>query len=56
MTSDRFSRDPGIMNAASQIPTRRSLYRLQAGDRAVAKTNRELSFGEAVRRAEEPGR
>jgi len=49
--SDQFSRGTGIMKAASQISTRRSLDRLHSADRTVAKSIQELSFGEAIRRA-----
>jgi len=49
--SDQFSRGTGIMKAAKQISTRRSLDRLHSVDRTVAKSIQELSFGEAIRRA-----
>jgi CheY-like chemotaxis protein len=45
------SHRPGIMNAASEMSTRRSLNRLPQADQASTKPEREISFGEAVRRA-----
>jgi CheY-like chemotaxis protein len=50
--SNRYSRGTGIKSATSQIATQRSLNRPQSADRATAKVSKELSFGEAVRRAE----
>lgn len=49
--SSEHSRGPGIMNAASEISTRRSLNRLPRANQASAKAENEISFGEAVRRA-----
>ena len=45
-------RRSGIMNAASEISTRRSFDRLPHADQASTKREHEVSFGEAVRRAE----
>ena len=46
------SHRPGIMNAASEISTRRSFNRPPHADQAGTKPEHEISFGEAVRRAE----
>lgn len=51
-TSNKGSRGTGIKCATSQIATRRSRNLLQSADQAAAKVSKELSFGEAVRRAE----
>lgn len=49
--SKKYSRGTGIKNATSHIATQRSLDRLQSADRATASANKEISFGEAIRRA-----
>lgn len=49
--SDRFRRGTGIMNAASQMSTRRAILRLQSADNTIERARKETSFGEAVRRA-----
>ena len=48
--SNRHSRGTGIMNAASEISTRRSLNRRTHAGQARAQIKNEISFGEAVRR------
>jgi response regulator RpfG family c-di-GMP phosphodiesterase len=50
--SNKYSRGTSIKSATSRIATQRSLNQLQSADRATAKVSKELSFGEAVRRAE----
>jgi len=49
--SNKYSRGTGIKNASSQIATQRSLDRLQSAELASTKASKEISFGEAVRRA-----
>jgi CheY-like chemotaxis protein len=45
------SRGTGIKNATLQIAAQRSINLLSSADRAAAKGRKEISFGEAVRRA-----
>jgi hypothetical protein len=51
IASNRNSRQPGIMNAASVISIRRSLNRLPHSGQTSGKAAKEISFGEAVRSA-----
>jgi len=49
--SKKYSRGTGIKSATSQIAAQRSRDHLQWADQATDKANKEISFGEAVRRA-----